>query len=472
MNVKQQTYIILVCLLSLSAVVFAQGPNSTGTYYRQAHGKHGKELKTAFYEIIKNPSVVHYDSLWKAYTYTDMNPEGYVWDMYSNITRYEDPTDKDMHKNSYEGSGLNREHSFPKSWFNSVKPAYSDIVHVIPADGNINVQRSNWPYGTTNADGPKDFRSANDFSKRGACTYPGYSGTVFEPDDEYKGDFARIYFYMATCYEPLIEDWSCDMLGGTSYQPYADWAYHMLMDWAKMDPVSKKEQLRNDAIWQMQGNRNPFVDYPGLEDYIWGDFSDVDFIYDGTTTEIEPVVATSCDINLNKTTFGVDWAPKNTRNYWERYPLTFEKDGVTVTYNFGTEGQNMYANPTQIRLYKYNTLSFKTEANDMTSIEFNVVKNDNGKEFFPSTGTMDGYKWTGNAREVLFTVTGGNGNVQVSGVHVEVADATGIETIPVEPDNNNEPEAIYGIDGRKYDTLQPGVNIVRMKNGRVVKIFK
>ena len=108
----------------------------------------------------------------------------------------------------------------------------------------------------------------------------------------------------------------------------------------------------------------------------------------------------------------------------------------------------------------------------MTSIEFNVVKNDNGKEFFPSTGTVEGYKWTGNAREVLFTVTDGNGHVQVSGVHVEVVDATGIETVPVETDNNNVPEAIYGIDGRKYDTLQPGVNIVRMKNGRVIKIYK
>nr|MCR5241395.1 hypothetical protein [Prevotella sp.] len=116
------------------------------------------------------------------------------------------------------------------------------------------------------------------------------------------------------------------------------------------------------------------------------------------------------------------------------------------------------------------TLTFTTEANDMTSIVFTVIKNDANKEFFPSTGIMEEpYKWTGNAREVSFTVTEGNGNVQILKVHVEVGDVPdGIE-LSLEG-SENVPEAIYGIDGRKYDTLQPGLNIIRMKNGTVKKV--
>ena len=472
----------LVCLLAVAAAAFAQGPNDTGTYYKKAHGKHGEALKTAFFEIIKNPSVLTYADLWTAYNTSDVHEvdgQVLIWDIYSNITAY---TPDSPHKNNYEGSGLNREHSFPKSWFNEVKPAYSDLVHVIPTDGYINNMRSDLPYGETDnpfkgskmepgVDGPPYY------SKVGKCSVGGYTKNIFEPADEWKGDLARIYFYMATCYEQQMPGWislgKTDMLGGNAYQPFASWCFPMLLQWAANDPVSEKEQLRNDAIWLLQGNRNPFVDYPGLEDYIWGDLSEVDFGYDGTATEIEPVVATSCDINLNKSTFGVDWSGnsmKNTRDYWERYPLTIEKNGITVAYNYGIEGQNMYANDTQIRMYKYNTLTFTTEANDMTSIVFTVIKNDANKEFFPSTGTMEEpYKWTGNAREVSFTVTEGNGNVQISKVHVEVGDVPdGIEQSL--EGSENVPEAIYGIDGRKYDTLQPGLNIIRMKNGTVKKV--
>lgn len=471
----------IVSLLSFMVLAaYAQGPNETGTYYKRVNGKHGEMLKTAFYEIIKNPSVLTYNDLWEAYKISDVHEvdgQLLIWDMYSNITAY---TPESPHKQSSEGSGLNREHSFPKSWFNSVKPAYSDIVHVIPTDGYINNMRSDLPYGETEApfkgskmeagtDGPPWY------SKVGKCSLAGYDKNIFEPADEYKGDLARIYFYMATCYEPLITDWSSPMLEGNSYQPYASWCFPMLLQWAKDDPVSEKEINRNKAIWLLQGNRNPFVDYPGLEDYIWGDLSDVDFSFTGSGAPepIEPVVAISSDISLNKETFGVDWSNnsvKNCRDYWERYPLTFEQNGITVTYNFGIEGQNMYANPTQIRLYKYNTLTFLTDANAMTSIEFDVVKNDAEKEFIPTVGTMDGYKWTGNAHEVSFCVTEGNGNVQVKGVHIEVSDV--IDGIELRHERTESvPEAIYSIDGRRLEMLQPGLNIIRMKNGQVKKVF-
>ena len=476
-RLTHQLFTSVLCVLTIwSTAALAQAPHNTGTYYRTAHGKHGEALKTAFYNIIKNPSVLTYNDLWEAYKVSDIrmvDGDSTIWDMYSAITRYAPDC---PHKNSYEGSGINREHSFPKSWFGSIKPAYSDVVHVIPTDGYINNMRSDLPYGETDSPtkGSKGIDGAQYYSKVGPCSVEGYTKNVFEPDDEYKGDLARIYFYMATCYEPLIATWTSDMLGGTSYQPFSSWALPMLMKWSEEDHVSQKEIDRNAAIWRLQGNRNPFVDYPGLEEYLWGDLVDKGFSYDGITpaTEDQTVVASTSDIPLNRFVFGVDWSSnsiKNTRDYWERSPLTYEQDGITVIYNFGIEGKNMYANDSQIRLYQKNFLTFRTDNDIITSIDLDVVKNDNEKTFTASVGSMSGYTWTGNAREVQLMVSEGNGNVQLSGAHVEVS-TTAIPVLPADA-ADDAIEAIYGLDGRRYNTLQPGLNIVRMKSGQVRKVI-
>lgn len=277
----------MLCLFSFAC---AQGPNGSGTYYQAADGQKGFGLKTALFNIIKNPEVVGYGDLWQAYKETDVTANGHIWDMYSNITYYVPGgiyQGANIDKDKKEGYSYNREHSFPKSWFHEYSPMYSDIVHIIPTDGYVNSRRNNNPYGTTNGE---TFTTANGFSKLGKCTWSGYAGTVFEPNDEYKGDLARIYFYMATCYEDSIMKWSSDMLGGANKsQPFADWAFDMLMQWSKDDPVSQKEIDRNNRCYVIQGNRNPFVDYPGLEEYVWGSKSDESFSYDVGGEVITPV---------------------------------------------------------------------------------------------------------------------------------------------------------------------------------------
>ena len=244
-------------------------------YYQNADGKTGSELKTAMCGIIYNRTEKSYDDLWTAYQSTDVRSDGKIWDMYSNITNY-DPVNG-SHANSEEGSGFNREHSFPKSWFGGeVMPMYTDLHHLYPVDGNINTRRSNNPYGETNGE---DYKSANDFSKLGACTYPGYTGKVFEPNDEYKGDFARTYFYMVTCYEEKLHDWYTNfsstevtaVIDGSTYPALQTWQLNMLMKWAKNDPVSEKERNRNNAVYAIQHNRNPFIDFPYMAEYIWGE---------------------------------------------------------------------------------------------------------------------------------------------------------------------------------------------------------
>ncbi len=283
---KLLTAVSLLCL-SL-AIGFAQGPNGSEKYYQAANGKKGQALKTALCGIIYNKTEREYDDLWTDFRSTDKRPtDGKVWDMYSGITNYTFGTDQ-AGNYSAEGDKYNREHSFPKSWFGISgskipKGPGTDLFHLYPTDGYVNGMRSNYPFGETSS---PTYSSVGGFSKLGPCSYPGYTGKVFEPNDLYKGDFARTYFYMVTCYENLIETWyekyseSHPTLDGKKYPGLSSWQLSMLMKWAKNDEVSAKERARNIAVAGIQNNRNPFIDYPGLEEYIWGEWQDVEFSYD------------------------------------------------------------------------------------------------------------------------------------------------------------------------------------------------
>lgn len=280
--------IFTVALFTLFAFnAYAQGPNDSGTYYQAADGKKGAELKTALCAIIYSRTERTYKQLWTDFQTTDKKENGKVWDMYSNLREMTFVTDQAGNYKK-EGDVYNREHSWPNSWFGGeVQPMYTDLHHLYPTDGFVNNKRSNYAFGETNGE---SYKSANDFSKLGACTYPGYTGTVFEPNDDYKGDFARTYFYMVTCYEEKLPDWFTNYgtkegvsqtIDGSKYPGLRDWQLEMLMKWSKNDPVSAdKETPRNNAVYTIQNNRNPFIDYPGLEEYIWGSLKDVAFSYD------------------------------------------------------------------------------------------------------------------------------------------------------------------------------------------------
>jgi hypothetical protein len=109
-------------------------------------------------------------------------------------------------------------------------------------------------------------------SKLGQCNYPGCSGVVFEPIDAYKGDFARSYFYMLTRYLPQLNSWTSPMMQNGEFSP---WAETMLLEWHLDDPVSEKETNRNNAVFNLQGNRNPYIDQPQWVQAIWGPTADV-----------------------------------------------------------------------------------------------------------------------------------------------------------------------------------------------------
>ncbi len=177
------------------------GGNIPPGYYAAAEGLNGETLRAALHTIIDNHHSISYDALWNAFYTTDDKPNGKVWDMYSDVPGGTPPYEytfgvDEGGTSGTEGTGYNREHSFPASWFNSNSPMYTDLFQICPTDNTVNNRRSNYPYGEVTA---PTWTSLNG-SKLGPCTFPGYTGTVFEPIDGYKGDFARTYFYLSTRY--------------------------------------------------------------------------------------------------------------------------------------------------------------------------------------------------------------------------------------------------------------------------------
>ncbi len=165
-----------------------------------------------------------------------------------------------------EGDCYNREHTIPQSSFNDGYPMRSDVHHVLPTDGYVNNKRGTYPYGVVAS---SSWTSTNG-SKLGSSAVNGYSGTVFEPIDEFKGDFARIIFYFATRYENIISTVSFPMFGDSAYPGISSWSLPMLLQWHKNDPVSEKEIDRNNAAYAYQGNRNPYIDNPTWVNDVWG----------------------------------------------------------------------------------------------------------------------------------------------------------------------------------------------------------
>ena len=294
---KKYLFIVISAVFALGT--FAQGPNGSNTYYKNADGLCGEELKTAMSKIITNGhSVKSYSSLDQYYQYTDKRADGLLRDWYDNTTNY-----------SLNGGGWNKEHLVPQSWFKEASPMKSDIVHVVPTNSSSNSDRGDKPLAEV---GQKSLKCTTTYCIFGTCKTPGYTGAVYEPNDEIKGDIARIYFYMATRYEDVILNWKgnkdnsetaaavIDHNGGSKYKPFKQWYMNMLLRWAKEDPVNEIEIARNNGVKQVQNNRNPFVDYPGLEDYIWGDKVDVPFSYDDYDSDVTYIARPTFESTTNE----------------------------------------------------------------------------------------------------------------------------------------------------------------------------
>ncbi len=279
---KKHFYLsVFLCLLSLS--VFAE--SLTPGFYNSANGLKDGALKDALKSLIRDHTAIPYgsgaSSTWGVFFYSDRNDEGYMMDMYCDDWSYvSNPGDV--------ASGCNIEHSFAKSWWGGDKnDAYKDCYHLNPSNSTANSARSNYPLGVPET----DIKTSGSL-KVGKIHHPtlNVDFSVFEPKDEYKGDFARAYFYMATCYghwsNGEIDDvlshyngWRVDnaqvgskyAMQNDNYLEFQPWEQEILIQWHRQDPVSEKEIKRMDAVSNFQHNRNPFIDYPYLAEFIWGE---------------------------------------------------------------------------------------------------------------------------------------------------------------------------------------------------------
>ena len=304
---KQFSTFLLTALVSLSA--WAGIPNG---YYNNAVGKHDEALMAALEGIISPHTELSYNELWAKFDSTDVGSDGYYIDMYSNCKYNHNSTH--ISGATAVGEGINREHSFPKSWYDSQTPTYTDLHMLIPTDGFVNQRRSNHPYGVCSGGITYTNGDLTMLGKLGTSTYNGYTSTVFEPDDEYKGDFARIYFYIVTCYKSSVQNWpgSGQLDYSTNgYKAFSSWSIQMLMEWHRADPVSQKEINRNEAVSREQGNRNPFVDHPELAEYIWGTKQNT--VWTGQEIPVDPINKIVPVMNAVDTTavtgssFRADW---------------------------------------------------------------------------------------------------------------------------------------------------------------------
>ncbi len=289
----------------VSAVAFAQIPAG---YYNNATGT-GYALKTQLYNIIKGHDAKSYDALYTCYLTSDRDyfyeNDGTVLDIYSekpagaDAYNFSATTSGDRCGNyANEGDCYNREHLMPQSVFNESSPMVSDAHHILPTDGKVNGQRGNLPFGKV---GSANWTSTNG-SKRGNNLNSGYSagytGVVFEPIDEFKGDVARCLLYFATRYENQIAGWNHAMLNGTSNKVFSSWFLNVLLTWHAQDPVSDKEIARNNAVYTFQGNRNPYIDHPEYVAMIWGSVMGTDDFLAESAVSVYPNPVNGNSINI------------------------------------------------------------------------------------------------------------------------------------------------------------------------------
>ncbi len=359
---------LLLCVLCFASAVFAGIPDG---YYTSADGRKYTELKQALCKIIKNHKTFSYKSLWDYYPYTYYVPgnPSQVLDMYSDVVTYYSNT-----------SALNKEHTVPKSWWGGSTSSGPgcDIFNVIPSEQKANSAKSNYPLGEIEGKASFD----NGVTRIGESGVSGYSGLVFEPKDDYKGDFARIYFYVATCYPDLA--WNTNnakAMTNSTELTLQSWIIPMLLEWSANDPVDAAETQRNEDIYKQQGNRNPFIDYPSLIDYIWGDKKNETYVFSEHQSNQGEDKEFKTRIPKFSVDYGTEDAPKNIA----------ENSEVTVTA--GTDKSTLY---TRINGGDWEETKPTTGWNSTTSTEYDIAASKaytiNGSTLIEAYCALEGYK--------------------------------------------------------------------------------
>lgn len=500
---------IVTTLLATIAVTTASAQIPQG-YYDSLKGKKGAELKNAVHEIIKKANTLGYGSgkgnTWYGFWQTDRTSDGKFIDRYSPKSEWVASTSQGA-----VGSGMNIEHSFPKSWWGGGKnQAYCDLYNLMPCESKINSSKSNYPMGKVT-----NVKTTNGATKIGT----GSDGKLYwEPADEWKGDFARGYMYMATCYQNLSWTGSqaLQILQQGSYPTLQKWAYTLFIEWAKTDQVNTLEVTRNNAVSKIQGNRNPFVDFPNLMEYIWGD--SVNYAFDpaktmtaekyisggGSTDPDQPKPGdneeTVYTANYKSTDGGCTLEliknPSETFNVWTRdAKYGWKASGYIAQTKTNTESEGYVVTPeldltgmVSATLEFKHAVNFDTNPSERLSVEVrcedNTTKLDGitwptGKDWkFVESGSIDLSKFAGKKIKIAFhytSTTATAGTWEISDIAVKGNKQTtgigSVDTTAMPAFDPSKPYTIYDISGRRINGINNAKGIVIVKQqGRTFKL--
>ncbi len=349
----------ILTAIFLPVIAFSQVPAG---YYDGTAGLSGYALKTKLHEILSTKVYSYnYSDIVDYYVNTDKDSyyenNNSVLDIYT-----ENPTGAELEYNftqnigsaNAEGLGFNKEHGMPQSTYYGIYPMYSDIHYLIPTDARINQLRSNYPYGRTtglenngtshNCNSPNTTPCiVSNGSKLGKSITPGYTNTVYEPIDEFKGDVARFLLYFITRYEGSLNSFnfmlSTNPLDGNEESGYESWYINMLKDWNTLDPVSVRETDRNNAVFAVEKTRNPFIDHPEWVNLIWSE----------TTDAIAPAAPSSVVVSQTAESYAIlNWQPNsetdilgykiyvngNIVGYSKTNSFTVDRLTASTAYNF------------------------------------------------------------------------------------------------------------------------------------------
>ncbi|MFV8476071.1 endonuclease [Mycoplasma sp. VS403A] len=266
--------------------------DANNNYYASANGKKGKDLIEELLRIQKShlKGIHGYGSLpgfynkSKAFRDLFYENDNTMLDVYSENPSGKDPYTYANYKGGrggFEGSGMNREHMIPQSWFGKASPMVSDTNHIFPTDIKVNGVRSNFAHDYVTS--PKVvFKQGSKMGKNNIGL------DAMEPLDEFKGDVARAYLYFTATYNDRdLNNMSTSIFTRTF--PYIKEHYlATYLEWNKNDQVGPWDVLRNNETAAFQEVRNPFIDYPDLANNIFGS-DPKPFVNKGILLKAEPI---------------------------------------------------------------------------------------------------------------------------------------------------------------------------------------
>lgn len=485
--------------LSLFAMALTANADINLAYYSSLSGLSGQRLKTATWQLISDLKTYSYGSgtynTWWCFYLTDRDAtNNTVIDRYSKVV-------STFGARGSSVTGMNIEHSFPKSWWGgSESPAsYKDLYNLMPCESSINNTKSNYAMGTVSSG-----VTGNGYTKVGN----GSNGfKVWEPADEWKGVFARGYMYMATAYQDMT--WSgagLNSLSNGAYPTLLPWASTLYIDWARRHPVEPLEVKRNQTISDFQGNRNPYVDFPNLMEYVWGDSTHVAFdpltsvkssAFFGIPDEA-PVALIDADYKSGAQgcTVSNTVRPSNIANIWKIDTAYGWK--ATAFYNNTNYASDASLLTPEIDLTdrRFASLSFTHALNYCTNPEKYlsvwVIESESGQQIplnvaiwpngtnwtFINSGLINLTPYCGKRIKIAFRYTSDTstaGTWEIGSILLTAqGHFSGVETIPMElqPDEADNAMAAeyYSLDGRRVNPEAYRGIVIRRQGTKVSKI--